>query len=147
MSPGTAVSIATLLLVAVLVVMLVRMQRQLRRLRTDLERLDHRWEGDVPAEPAASAQATPAPRVDLVPLITAIDQTSDDEGPQQPRIASVTPSGPLVKVVAFSHGLRRALDEERRMRMASVVRRELRRQRKLRRRRRAARAPAEGWRT
>jgi hypothetical protein len=57
------------------------------------------------------------------------------------RVASVTLAGPLIKVAAFSHGVRRALAEETRMRVAHAFRKELRRQRKLRRRRTAAGGP------
>ena len=62
------------------------------------------------------------------------------------RIASVTLGGPLIKVAALSHGVRRALSEEHRMRIAYVVRKEMRRQRKMRRRGRAERAPSQRWR-
>ena len=65
------------------------------------------------------------------------------------RVPSVTLSGPLIKVAAFSHGVRRALDEESRMRVAYAFRKELRRQRKVRRKRAAAAAgpPRDvGWR-
>lgn len=61
------------------------------------------------------------------------------------RIASVTLGGPLIKVAAFSHGVRHALDEEQRMRIAYAVRKELRRQRKMRRRRRTGQAPSKRW--
>jgi hypothetical protein len=56
------------------------------------------------------------------------------------RVASVTLGRPLIKVAAFAYGVRRALDEEHRLRMTLAFRHELRRQRKLRRR--APRAPA-----
>ncbi len=83
------------------------------------------------------------------PLIT--DKPAHVEGASAPRdpdmtaarVASVTLSEPLIKVAAFTHGVRRALDEEQRMRMSATFRRELRRQRKLRRRQRASRARAE----
>lgn len=61
------------------------------------------------------------------------------------RIAAVTLGGPLIKVAAFSHGIRHALEGERRMRISYAVRKELRRQRKIRRRRRADQAPSKGW--
>ncbi len=59
------------------------------------------------------------------------------------RVASVTLAEPLVKVSAFAHGVRHALDEEQRMRVSATFRRELRRQHKVRRRQRASRARAE----
>lgn len=81
-----------------------------------------------------------------VPLITDISQRRADAGDlTTARIASVTLGGPLIKVAAFSHGVRRALDEEQRMRISHAVRKELRRQRKLRRRRRNEQAPSKGW--
>lgn len=49
-------------------------------------------------------------------------------------VLSTTVGEPLVKVVAFGHGLRRALAPESRDRIRSAVRREIRRQRKQRRR-------------
>jgi hypothetical protein len=75
-----------------------------------------------------------------------------DDGEPDPtvaRVASVTLSGPLIKVAAFSSGVRRALDEETRMRVAYAFRKELRRQRRVRRQRTAARAAGPlrdgGW--
>ena len=71
-----------------------------------------------------------------VPVITVLadDQPTDGEEPSTARIASVTLGPPLVKIAAFSYGVRRALREEQRMRVSYAVRKELRRQRKLRRR-------------
>ncbi|MFY9916558.1 MAG: hypothetical protein WAK18_17930, partial [Nocardioidaceae bacterium] len=81
-----------------------------------------------------------------VPLITDIShRRADADDLTTARIASVTLGGPLIKVAAFSHGVRRALDEEQRMRISYAVRKELRRQRKLRRRRRSEQAPSKGW--
>lgn len=57
------------------------------------------------------------------------------------RVASVTLAGPLIRVAAFSYGVRRALAEESRMRIAYAFRKELRRQHKLRRRRTVAAGP------
>jgi hypothetical protein len=79
-----------------------------------------------------------------VTVITDISDWAADE-PSTARIASVTLGGPLIKVAAFGHGVRRALDEEQRMRISYAVRKELRRQRKMRRRRRADQARSRGW--
>lgn len=79
-----------------------------------------------------------------VSVITHVDDQPDDDLTTA-RIASVTLGGPLIKVAALSHGVRRALREEHRMRIAYVVRKEMRRQRNIRRRRRAERAPSQGW--
>jgi hypothetical protein len=65
------------------------------------------------------------------------------------RVASVTLSGPLLKVAAFSSGVRHAFEEETRMRVAYAFRKELRRQHRVRRKRDAARAAGPprdgGW--
>ena len=80
-----------------------------------------------------------------VSVITRLDGDPDPDLTTA-RIASVTLGGPLIKVAALSHGVRRALREEHRMRIAYVVRKEMRRQRKMRRRGRAERAPSQRWR-
>jgi hypothetical protein len=72
-------------------------------------------------------------------------EQADDLDLSVSRVASVTLAGPLVKIAAFSHGLRRALDEESRMRISYAMRKELKRQRKLRRQR-ARHATSTGWR-
>jgi hypothetical protein len=71
-----------------------------------------------------------------VPVITGLaeDQPTDGVEPSTARIASVTLGPPLLKVAAFTYGVRRALREEQRMRVSYAVRKELRRQTKLRRR-------------
>ncbi|MDQ3485019.1 MAG: hypothetical protein M3445_06365 [Actinomycetota bacterium] len=119
-----------------------------------------------PAQPVRSADPAPsaekpehAPQVERpishqgherdedVRVITNLDDHPDpDRDLTTARIASVTLGGPLIKVAALSHGVRRALREEHRMRIAYVVRKELRRQRKVRRRGRADGAASEGWR-
>jgi hypothetical protein len=85
-----------------------------------------------------------------VPLITAMSEPSALDGVDGvelngARVDSVTLSGPLIKAAAFTHGVRRALAEEPRMRIHYGMRKELRRQRKMRRRRRSGRGPSEGW--
>ena len=86
-----------------------------------------------------------AERDEDVSVITRLDVDPGDD-PTTARIASVTLGGPLIKVAAFSHGVRRALREEHRMRIAYVMRKEMRRQRKIRRRRRSEPTPSQGWR-
>lgn len=56
------------------------------------------------------------------------------------RVVSSTLGEPLIKVAAFSHGVRRALREEKRAHLAYQVRREYRRRRKASRTRARARA-------
>jgi hypothetical protein len=122
-----------------------RLQGEVKRLRRDLE-VAH----SEPARPAAEQPADALPieivsasdESDEVPVITAIDQRGDELDLSVGRVASVTLARPLIKVAAFSHGLRRALGDENRFRMRHAMRQEFKRQRKSRRRRRAGRAPA-----
>jgi len=90
------------------------------------------------------AEAEPTP-VEDVPVITALADEVDDVDLTTRRVASVTLARPLIKIAALSFGVRRALDDESRMRVRLTMRRELKRQRKMRRRRRAGRAPSQGW--
>lgn len=64
------------------------------------------------------------------------------------RVASVTFAGPLIKAAAVGAGVRRALDDETRMRAGHTYRKELKRQRRsIRRERARSGGPArEGWR-
>ncbi len=99
-------------------------------------------------EPGNAAGADEADQITVITDIS--DRVGGGHGHEDDlttaRIASVTLGGPLIKVAAFSHGVRHALDEEQRMRISHAVRKELRRQRKIRRRRRAEQAPSKGWR-
>ena len=87
----------------------------------------------VPPAPTVSSNGS---TIKPVPVITGLadEQPTDGLEPSTARIASVTLGPPLVKIAAFSYGVRRALREEQRMRVSYAVRKELRRQRKLRRR-------------
>ncbi len=98
---------------------------------------------DPSSEPSTLRQG--GERDEDVSVITHLDEDRGDDLTTA-RIASVVLGGPLIKVAAFSHGIRRALREEHRMRVAYVVRKEMRRQRKIRRRRRSEPAPSQGWR-
>lgn len=169
MTVTNAIAAACAVLIVMLVWFMVRLQRQVRQLSSELtdlrESLQHESassaaeqiteppESDFEPEPEPEhepAAAFEAPAMGLaeqpeqVSVITAIPEPEDDL--TTVRIASVALGGPLIKVAAFSHGVRRALDEEQRMRISYAVRKELRRQRKIRRRRRSQRAPSEGWR-
>ncbi len=96
------------------------------------------------AGPAGDADTAPDQTV-RVPVITDMaDRHPRDVDWSVSRVASVALAGPLIKVTAFSHGLRRALDEDTRMRIGYAVRKELKLQRKIRRRR-ARRTPSKGW--
>jgi hypothetical protein len=122
-----------------------RLQGEVKRLHRDLEAA--RAE---PIRPEAEQFAAPAPveivaaagEPEGVPVITAIDQRGDEVDLSVSRVASVTLARPLIKVAAFSYGVRRALADENRFRFRYAMRQEFKRQRKLRRRRRAGRAPA-----
>lgn len=97
-----------------------------------------------PAPTLSSSDSTREP----VPLITALaeDRPTNDDDLSAARIASVTLGPPLIKIAAFSSGVRRALSDEQRMRVSYAVRKELRRQHKLRRRRRRSAMAPEGGR-
>lgn len=89
---------------------------------------------------AGAMRGDPSP----VTTITALsDASAADVGVPVSRVASVTLATPLIKVAALSHGVRRALDDDSRMRIAHAMRRELKSQRKMRRRRRSRRAPSQ----
>ena len=95
---------------------------------------------EVAARPTPqSPKSAPAePVAEPIAVITAfVPERDDDIDESAARIASVTLAEPLIKVVAFSHGIRHALGNEQRTRIRYAVRRELRRQKKLRRRSRA----------
>ncbi|MGH3446399.1 MAG: hypothetical protein ACRDQA_12860 [Nocardioidaceae bacterium] len=129
--------VVAVVVIGVLGYLLVAVRRQVRRLAAQVARLQSQPEQSQPGEERSTATDNRAAGPD-VPVITTIssDSTNSDEGhPTTRRVASVTLAGPLVKAAAFSHGVRRALDDERRMRLAHTFRKELRRQRKVRRRR------------
>jgi hypothetical protein len=95
------------------------------------------------ALPSESVEPAEDERVDVT-VITDLDDTADEVDLTASRVASVTLAGPLIKVAAFSHGVRQALDEESRMRIGYAVRKELKRQRKLRRRQRSRQPTSMG---
>ncbi len=71
-----------------------------------------------------------------VPVITELTESAGSEPPAltTARVASVTLARPLIKAAALVYGVRRALDQEHRIRIQAAFSSELRRQRKLRRR-------------
>ena len=125
------------LLVVVLLALLLRGRAESRRelaaavaetaeLRRRLDMLTEQLEGAVAEEREA---------------VTAAAYVITDAGEPRPEptvpdrvVLSATVGEPLVKVVAFGHGLRRALSAESRNRIWFEVRREVRRARKQRRR-------------
>ena len=170
---AVAMAVAAAVLALVLLTVVVRQNRAVGRLRSDLdetrstlatireqgeELLAQHEETTRALELALTAPPPPeAATVDAEQDVTVItDISARLRGVSDPasgveddlstaRIASVTLGGPLIKVAAFGHGVRHALDEEQRMRISYAVRKELRRQRKMRRRRRVDQAPSRGW--
>lgn len=142
MTVVTIAIVSAAAVVIVLVAVTLSLTRQVRRLGTQVQSLSHATPAGAPIVPHAreddATVLTPVPmgRTELEPDLRAA------------RVASVALAGPLVKLAAFSHGVRRALDEETRIRAAHAFRKELRRQRRLRRRQAAAAGPPhkEGWR-
>ena len=132
-------------LVVIFTTLTWRMHAQVRRLAAEVATLKPLVEPRPPVAeegpnrrpvPAAPTVASDDSTTKPVPVITGLaeDQPTDGVEPSTARIASVTLGPPLVKIAAFSYGVRRALREEQRMRVSYAVRKELRRQRKLRRR-------------
>jgi hypothetical protein len=151
METGLAVALggAAALLLAMLCVLLAlavsgrrRMQRDLAAARADVDTLRARLE-DLEASRVAPAAAPVVPQVEY--LITTAGAASAERVPNRV-VLSAAFGEPLVKVVAFGFGLRRALSPESRNRIAFEVRREVKRARKQRRRatKRAARQAAAG---
>jgi hypothetical protein len=144
------------LAIVLLAVGMVGLARRFSRLSQQVARLQRVPEpAPVPAPdsapPSSSLDAAPGrlregdPYGEEVSVITHLD-VDPGPAPTTARVASVTRGSPLIKVAAFTHGVRRALREEQRMRIAYAVRKELRQQRKTRRRRRGEQAPSQGWR-
>jgi len=150
MSISTALLYVLTLCVLALMVALWAVWRRLEDLSDQVSAL--------PSKPSRANAPTPQGHVEPVarfPLITDTAATgaspasaaapeSRDPDLTAARVASVTLAEPLIKVAAFTHGVRRALGEEHRIRVSATFRRELRRQRKLRRRQRGSRARDEG---
>lgn len=149
MSISTALLYVLTLSVLALVVALWAVWRRLKELSDQVSAL--------PGKPSPANAPTPQGHVEPVarfPLITdtaargaspprTAASESRDPDLTAARVASVTLAEPLIKVAAFTSGVRRALGEEHRIRVSATFRRELRRQRKLRRRQRASRAHNE----
>jgi hypothetical protein len=95
-----------------------------------------RWSRQArpPGEATQATGAAARPPVQDVSVITRLSDVTEPGDLTTGRVASVVLAAPLIKVAAFSAGLRRALDDEHRLRMRLAFRRELRRQRKARRR-------------
>jgi len=140
---------AAALVLGVLGVVVVGLQRRVRRLDAELRSLR-----EVVASPQPAARLSPqqtphsAPVAERVPVITDFraGRPEDPPVPTLARVVSVVVAGPMVKVAAFSHGVRRALDDETRVRVAYAFRKELKQQRKLQRLQPDRPPRSEGWR-
>ncbi len=121
----------------------VLLGRQVRRLQTQVQVLAESRVTALREEPRESVPPSPPREDDVVLTPTPIGPPDVELDLSVSRVASVTLAGPLIKVAAFSHGVRRALSEETRMRVAYAFRKELRRQRKLRRKRATAGPPRD----
>ncbi|HEX2175869.1 MAG TPA: hypothetical protein VHG70_08150 [Nocardioidaceae bacterium] len=120
----------------------VSLERAVDRLREQVEELSRR---------EAAREVAEAARAEAADWVIAFD---GDEGSHAPhgrhphtastqQVVSTTLGEPMIKVAAFSHGVRRALREEKRAHLAFQVRREYRRRRRATRsRERAAQASA-----
>ncbi|MGI8702837.1 MAG: hypothetical protein ACR2JU_16835 [Nocardioidaceae bacterium] len=133
------IALAAAVVLAVLAVLVATLLSRVRRLDAELERLRaaappqrQAAVGQPTAEPAAVGRQ---PNDDAVAVITGVraDRQPDLPEPSLGRVVSATMAEPMIRVAALSHGLRRALDEESRMRIAFAFRKELRRQRRLQR--------------
>ena len=146
-----ALAVAGGLLVVFFTTLTWRMHAQVRRLAAEVATLKPLVQHPpvdtvqplVEPQPLVELVETKARQPETVPIITRLsdDSPTDATDLSTARIASVTLGPPLIKVAAFTYGVRRALREEQRMRVSYAVRKELRRQRKLRRRSRRAVAP------
>ncbi|MGH3471882.1 MAG: hypothetical protein ACRDPG_07535 [Nocardioidaceae bacterium] len=141
-------------LVATLGVAVVSLRRQVQRLHLEIAELarpvDPTCDTGSKTHPNELAMAeltrTASPGVGrsgrsagsepAVPVITAMTGAETGAVPVSAgRVVSVTLAAPLIKAAALSHGVRRALSEDQRLKIAIVFRKELRRQRRIRRRR------------
>jgi len=91
-----------------------------------------------PSAPESSGQAADVGPGELVPMPATYARPEPvivaSQQPTQQQIVAATLAHPLVRVSAFSYGVRRALRPENRDRLRALVRRDLRRRHKLRRR-------------
>jgi hypothetical protein len=128
---------AVLLVLVVLLVMLLRSRAESRRelalavaetaeLRSRLDALSEQLERFVATGPVQVG--------DAAYVITDAGEPRPEPTVPDRVVLSATVGEPLVKVVSFGHGLRRALSAESRNRIWFEVRREVRRARKQRRR-------------
>jgi hypothetical protein len=148
---GALGCVATLLLILLWIVLSGRrrMQQALAASCVDVERLRARLEAMSQEIEAARVIAAATPVVPQTEYLITSDWAAtalEDEAAMLSNrtVLSVALGEPLVKVVAFAYGVRRALSPETRNRIAFEMRREVKRARKARKRdtRRAAREAA-----
>lgn len=119
-----------------------RVRRSLGDARAEVEELRARVEqmADRLGAPTGPAAVSDVPPEGLATEYVITGLGAEEGGAAQPvavpdrAVLSVTFGEPLVKVVAFGYGVRRALSPESRNRIAFEMRRELKRARKERRR-------------
>lgn len=141
-------AVLAIAVVLALVAVLVHLRRSIRSLEAHVATLQQALVSPgVDRVGPDRAVSTADPERLPVPVITDLSDVRPSAAPiTSGRIVSVTLAGPLIKIAALAAGLRRALDDEHRMRVSYAFRRELKRQRKVRRRAAAARArQSAGW--
>lgn len=130
-----AVCVLLLAVVAAAALMLRRLVSGSRSLERSVDRLREQVEELARRESAREAAEAAGPPNEADWVITFDGNDRQHTVPTQ-HVVSTTLGEPLIKMSAFSHGVRQALREERRAHLAYQVRRE------YRRRRRATRARA-----
>ena len=119
------------------------LEAALARLEQRVEELCRRESARETAEAAAGAEhAAHAEHADWVITFDQHDDRQDPATVSTQQVVGTALGEPLIKAAAFSHGVRRALREEKRAHLAFQVRREYRRRRRASRSR--ARAAQRG---
>ncbi len=126
--------------VALLGLVVARTRRDLQSMRSAVASLHeklrdvrHPLVDDPPDGPRPTDASDGRRPADGRPVSVITDLGSDLTAAPRIRLATVTLDGPMIKVAAFSHGVRRALAEESRTRVRTTMRRELKHQRRHRR--------------
>lgn len=142
------VAVVVLLLLGLVIVLqrrVHRLDREVALLRSALDRPQAAGPAARPAPQPHGVRSGSTGNDDPVAIITGLQdgRARQSEEPSLSQVVSVTVAGPMIKVVSLAHGVRRALDEESRMRIGYAFRRELRRRRREQRQGSARAAPPE----